>query len=92
MTDLEKLRKRTREIWKREVRTKYSYLMSFAKMKIEQATRNSCSIKRKCGNGDYFPLWIVSKKLESKGFRCELEKGTFTFSGIFYYDTLYIYW
>ena len=90
MTDLEKLRKRTRKNWKRETRTKYRYLMDFAKQEIENATRNSCYIERHRSKGDYFALWLVAKKLEAKGFKCRLEKGTFTFSGIFYYETLYI--
>ena len=92
MTDLEKLRKRTRKNWKRGIRTNYRYFISLAKREIEQATSNYCLIKSECENDDYFPLWIVSKKLESKGFRCKLEKGKFTFSGIFYYDKLHIYW
>lgn len=92
MTDLEKLRKRTRKNWKRETRRKYKYLKYLAELEIENATSNCCIVKRSRGNGDYFALWLVKKKLEAKGFECELEKGTFTFSGIFYYDKLYIKW
>ena len=92
MTDLEKLRKRTRKNWKRETKTKYRYLMDIAKLEIENATSNYCRIERHCSKDDYFALWLVAKKLEANGFNCELEKGTFTFSGIFYYDTLYIKW
>lgn len=92
MKDLEKLRKRTRKNWKRETRAKYRYLMDFAKQEIENATYNNCYIKRHCSKGDYFALWLVKKKLERKGFKCSLEKGVFTFSGVFYYDRLYIKW
>ena len=92
MFDLEKLRKRTRKNWKRETRAKYKNLMDFAKQEIENATSNSCYIKRPRSECDYFVLWLVKKKLERSGFKCRLEKGVFTFSGIFYYDTLYIKW
>ena len=90
MTDLEKLRKRTKKNWKRETRKKYRYLMDIAKLEIENATKNHCSIKSHCSKGNYFALWLVAKKLEAKGFNCELEKGEFTFSGAFYYDRLYM--
>ena len=92
MTYLEKLRKRTRKNWKRETRTKYNYLMGIVKSEIENATSNSCYIKRHCSKGDYFALWLVAKKLEAKGFNCELEEGIITSTGMLYYDTLYIEW
>lgn len=92
MTEIEKLRKRTRKNWKRETRAKYKHLMYLAELEIENATSNWCRLKRSCRNDDYFALWLVKKKLEAKGFKCELEKGTFTFSGIFYYDELTIEW
>lgn len=92
MTEIEKLRKRTRENWKRETRSKYWFLMDIAKQKIKNATSNYCVIERGCELGDYFALWLVSKKLEAKGFKCKLKEGEFTFSGIFYYDRLIIEW
>ena len=92
MFDLEKLRKQTRKNWKRETRAKYRYLMDFAKQEIENATSNSCYIERHPSKGDYFALWLVKKKLERNGFKCRLEMGKFTCSGVFYYDTLYIKW
>jgi len=90
--NIEKLRKRTRKNWKRETRAKYKRLMYFAKLTIENATSNYCYIERHCSNGDYFALWLVAKKLEAEGFKCKLERGEFTFSGIFYYDKLRIEW
>lgn len=92
MIDLEKLRKRTRKNWKRETRAKYRYLMNTVKLKIENATNNHCYIESHCSKGNYFALWLVAKKLEAKGFNCELREGEFTFSGAFYYDRLYIEW
>ena len=90
--EIEKLRKRTRKNWKRETREKFYFLMDVAKHKIKNATSNYCEIERSCKLNDYFALWLVSKKLETKGFNCKLEAGTFTFSGIFYYDKLTIKW
>lgn len=92
MTSMEKQRKRTRNNWKREQRAKFRFLMSCAKRGIKNATSNYCLLKRHCRNRDYFALWLVSKKLEAKGFTCELRRGEFTFSGIFYYDELTIRW
>ena len=89
---IEKLRERTRKNWKRETRSKFWFLMDVAKHKIKNATSNYCVIERSCKLHDYFALWLVSKKLEAKGFKCELERGKFTFSGIFYYDKLTIEW
>lgn len=74
MTDVEKVRKRTRKNWKRETRAKYRYLMNLAKSKIKDATSNRCYIERHCSRKEYFALWLVAKKLEAKGFKCELEE------------------
>ena len=92
MTEIEKAKKRTRKNWKKETRRKYKQFKYLAELEIENATSNYCIIKRSCGNDDYFALWLVKKKLEAKGFKCRLESGTFTFSGIFYYDKLTIKW
>ena len=54
--------------------------MDVAKNKIKNATSNYCVIERNCEFHEYFALWLVAKKLEAKGFKCELEKGEFTFS------------
>lgn len=91
MTEVEKARKRSRKNWKRETRAKYRYLMSLAKQQIKNATDNYCYVKRNCSRNEYFALWLVAKKLEAKGFKCELEKGN-PFSNIFYYDDLTIEW
>ena len=88
MAEIEKAKKRTRKNWKRETRKKYKQFKHFAELEIENATSNWCRVKRDCGNNDYFALWLVKKKLEAKGFKCRLERGSFTFSGIFYYDEL----
>lgn len=92
MTEVERIRKRTRKNWKREIRTKYRYLMSLAKSKIKNATTNHCYIERHSSKNEYFALWIVAKKLEAKGFKCELEEGKWSLSEIFYYDKLTIDW
>lgn len=92
MTEVEKTRKRTRKNWKRDTRAKYRNLMSLAKLKIKNATSNHCYIERHCSKNEYFALWLVAKKLEAKGFKCELKEGEWTFSKIFYYDKLTIDW
>lgn len=92
MTDLEKLRKQTRKNWKREQRAKYKKLKYQAELEIENASYNYCRVRSHCSNCEYFAMWIVKKKLETKGFKCSLIKGEFTFSGIFYYDELIIEW
>lgn len=92
MASMEKLRKRTRNNWKREQKAKYRFLMSCAKRDIKNATSKYCLLKQPCENHDYFALWLVAKKLAAKGFSCTLKRGTFTFSRIFYYDELSISW
>jgi hypothetical protein len=92
MIGVEKLRKRTRKNWKKQQRAKFRFLMSCAELSIENATHNCCSLERPCENLDHFALWLVAKKLEAKGFTCELKRGEFTFSGIFYFDELRISW
>ena len=92
MTEIEKARKRTRKNWKRDTRAKYKHFKYLAELAIENATSNRCRVERRSGNDDYFALWLVKKKLEAKGFKCSLERGEFTFSGIFYYDELTIEW
>lgn len=91
MTEIEKLRKRTRKNWKRETRVKYRYLMNLAKQQIKNATDNYCYVKRNYSRNEYFTLWLVAKKLEAKGFKRELEKGN-PFSNIFHCDSLTIKW
>lgn len=66
--------------------------MSLAKSKIKYATDNYCYIKRYYDRDEYFALWIIAKKLETKGFKCELENGSDPFSSIFCYDTQIINW
>jgi hypothetical protein len=92
MTEVEKSRKRTRKNWKRDTRAKYRYLMYLAKLEIKNATTNHCYIERQRSKNDYFALWLVAKKLEAKGFKCELRKGEWTLSELFYYDKLTIDW
>lgn len=92
MTEVEKVRKRTRKNWKKDTRKKYKNLMSLAKFHIKNATDNYCYIRRHCNRKEYFALWLVSKKLEAKGFKCELNKARDPFSSIFCYDDLTINW
>ena len=92
MIEIEKVRKRTRKNWKRETKRKYKYLMYLAKQQINNATKNYCYIKRHYSREEYFALWLVAKKLEAKGFKCELSKGTDPVSSIFCWDTLDIEW
>lgn len=73
MTEAEKARKRTRKNYKKEVRARYRYLMRLAKYNIKNATENCCFIKRCHANYEFFALWLVAKKLEAKGFKCELD-------------------
>jgi hypothetical protein len=92
MTEVEKARKRTRRNWKKDTKAKYRILMYLAKQQINNATKKYCYVKRHSSRNEYFALWLVAKKLEAKGFKCELEKGEWTFSEILYYDTLTINW
>lgn len=92
MIEVEKIKKRTRKNWKRDTRAKYRHLMSLIKLHIKNSTSNYCYIKRHYNKKEYFVLWLLAKKLESRGFKCELEKGTDPFSSIFCYDTLIIDW
>ena len=73
MTDAEKARKRTRKNYKKEVRARYRHLMRFAKYNIKNATVNHCVMKRRRAEYETFALWIIAKKLEAKGFKCELD-------------------
>ena len=79
---IKKLRKRTRRNWKRETRKKFRFLMHVAKQKIKNATNNYCEITRSDLLNEYFALWLVSKKLEAKGFKCSLV----------HWDMLFIKW
>lgn len=73
MTEAEKARKRTRKNYKKEVRARYKYLMRLAKYNIKNATENCCFMKRGHADYEFFALWLVAKKLEAKGFKCELD-------------------
>lgn len=73
MTNAEKARKRTRKNYKKEVRARYRHLMRLAKYNIKNATTNRCVMKRCRANYEVFALWLVTKKLEAKGFKCELD-------------------
>lgn len=75
MTDAEKARKRTRKNYKKEVRARYKLLMDIAKHNIKNATENCCFVKRCHADYEFFALWLVAKKLEAKGFKCELGYG-----------------
>ena len=92
MTEVEKSRKCTRKNRKKEIKTKFRHLMRLAKSEIKNATDNYCYVRRHYFRDEYFALWIVAKKLEAKGFKCELEKGRNPFSNIYCYDELTIYW
>lgn len=73
MTEVEKARKRTKQNYKKEVRTRYRHLMRLAKYNIKNATTNCCVMKRRHADYEVFALWLVTKKLEAKGFKCELD-------------------
>lgn len=73
MIDVEKARKRTRKNYKKEVRARYRHLMRLAKYNIKNATDNHCLIKRHRADYEAFALWLVVKKLEANGFKCELD-------------------
>lgn len=81
MTDVEKARKRTKKNYKKEVRARYKQLMRLAKYNIKNATVNHCFVKRRHSSYEAFALWLIVKKLEAKGFKCELD-----------YDELEINW
>lgn len=72
MTEAEKARKRTKQNYKKEVRTRYRQLMSLAKHNIKNATENCCYMKRRGSDIERLASWIVAKKLEAVGFKCEL--------------------
>ena len=85
MTEVEKARKRTKKNWKREIRRSYKQTMFKAELSIENSTNNFCTIYV---NPNYtFATWIVKKKLESKGFKCDLY-----YSPAFEKDELFIDW
>lgn len=73
MTEAEKARKRTRKNYKKEVRARYRHLMRLAKYNIKNATANHCIMKRRHANYEVFALWLVAKKLEANGFKCEMD-------------------
>ena len=75
MTEIEKLRKRTRKNWKRQMRSEYKRIMWKAEMTIENATKNYCTIEVR--EESRFATWLVSKKLEARGFKCSLDKAIF---------------
>jgi len=86
MTDLEKLRKRTRKNWKKWIRRKYRWLKDVTELTIENAHERECSVEFKI---DYrFITWLIKKKLERKGFECLLLEN---FCGSFN-DVLEIKW
>jgi len=89
MIDVDKLKKQTRKNWKREMRYAYKRIKEETEITIENATENSCCVEVKM---DWrFATWLVMKKLESKGFKCEIREGHL-FSRIFPNDTLVIEW
>ena len=75
MTDLEKLRKQTRKNWKRQMRSEYKRIMLKAETTIQYATQNYCTIEVR--EESRFATWLVSKKLEARGFKCSLDKAIF---------------
>jgi hypothetical protein len=81
MTEVEKARKLTRKNYKKKVRARYKQLMRLVKYNIKNATVNHCFVFRRHSKYEAFTLWLIAKKLEAKGFKCEL-----------YYDELKINW
>lgn len=82
-------RRRSRKNWKREVRSKYKRIKCIAELEIENATKDNCYIEVKPELR--FVTWLVMKKLERKGFTCELEKHD-EYSRFFPNDVLFINW
>lgn len=70
--NLEKLRKQTKKNWKREMRSEYKRIMWEAEITINSAINNWCAIKVRPES--HFAAWLIAKKLESKGFKCDLYK------------------
>lgn len=70
--NLEKLRKRTKKNWKREIRSEYKHIMWKTKITINFAINNCCTVDIRPES--HFAAWLVAKKLESKGFKCDLYK------------------
>lgn len=70
--NLEKLRKRTKKNWKREIRSEYKHIMWKTKITINFAINNWCTVDIRPES--HFAAWLVAKKLESKGFKCDLYK------------------
>lgn len=87
--NLEKLRKQTKKNWKREVRSEYRRIMWKAKYTISYAVHNWCTVDIRPES--YFAAWLVAKKLESKGFKCDLYKAI-PFSNYRPYNELHIEW
>ena len=89
MTEIEKIRKRTRENWKNKMRNGYKKFMNAIKLEISYATENSITY---VADSEYrFATWLVMKKLERKGYKCDLKKGDWI-NSIFADDRLYINW
>ena len=70
--NLEKLRKQTKKNWKREMWSEYKRIMWKTKITINSAINNWYTIKVRPES--HFAAWLVAKKLESKGFKCDLYK------------------
>lgn len=86
MITAEQARKRVRKNYKDRVRAAYKEIKREVELEINKtSTINNCYVEIDR------PLWlagfILMKKLERKGFKCELRKRAFAFT-----DLLLIYW
>lgn len=89
MIKIEKLKKQVRKNKKYKIRSDYRRIKWLVEEKISAATENCTYIEIK----PEFRLatFIVMKKLERSGFKCELKKGDLV-STIFHNDRLFIDW
>lgn len=87
MRETEKARKQVRKNRKRKVRSAYREIKKLAKVKISKAAGNFAHIK--VDPEFRLATFIVMKKLERKGFKCELKTGDYV-KDIFLNDRLIV--
>lgn len=87
--NLEKLRKRTKKNWKREMWSEYRHVMQKAKWSIDRAINTWCYVRVKPEN--HFIAWLVARKLKAEGFKCNVSR-PILISNYKPYNTIYINW
>ena len=90
MITAEKAKKRIRKNYKDRIRTAYKQIKFKAELTIENAIESNCYIEVRPELR--LATFIVKKKLEDKGFVCELREDDYRTGGIFHNDRLFIYW